>query len=376
MLADSKTLQMIDCIYQAASEPSHWHEFASRLSDAYDGAAVVVGMALAGPAPTHRYFASGLPADIGPSMLANFLTGLPFDPNSLLAFMNRFNAVGNVFPDLALEDTSFYRNWMAPHGLAPVWPISHVMALRGELAPAILNVFRKKGGGEFTPAELRLGDDLAPHLTRAFEIYGELSHLHRSRRELDEVIDRLRIGVILTDSGGHPVLMNPSAQKMIETGSNIRVERGRIRASVKSDDELLQSALEEAITCKSWRAVRIGEDSPSKHGLHVLVNPLTAAAPGSRVREAVAALFISEPEKFSGPSLRNLRKLYELTAAEAELVMRLAAGESLKRAAKGRGIALNTARSQLKRAFAKTDTHSQSDLVQLVLNSVSSVDEA
>lgn len=264
---------------------------------------------------------------------------------------------------------------MRPNGLAPVWPISHVMTLRGELAPAVLNVFRKRGGREFTPDELAIGDELVPHFKRAFEIYENLSDLHRNRKELDEVIDRLRIGVILTDVASRPVLMNRSARMMIEIGDSIGLEQGRICATAEPDDDLLQSALEQATNHNRWRAVRIGEDSASKHGLHVLVNPLTAASPGSQLRDAVAALFLSGPETFSGLSLRYLRRMYGLTEAEVELVARLVGGASLEEAARDRGVALNTARSHLKQAFAKTDTHSQSDLVQLVLHCLSSVNE-
>jgi DNA-binding CsgD family transcriptional regulator len=376
MRADSNALRMIDCIYRAASEPSHWQEFASQLSNAYDGAAVVIGMALAGPASSHYYFTAGLPTNVGPSLLSNFLTGLPFEPTLVSENSNRFGTIDEMFPDLTLEDTDFFRDWMKPHWLAPVWPISHAMTLHGDLAPALLNVFRKQGGGEFTPDELAMGDKLVPHLKRAFEIYEDLSNLHRSRKELDEVIDRLRIGVILTDVAGRPVLMNRSARMMIEIGEDIRMEQGRICATVKTDDDLLQSALDDATTGQASRAVRIGEDTPSKHGLHILVNPLTAALPGSQVREAAAALFLSGPETFSGLSLRYLRGLYGLTAAEAELVALLVGGDSLEEAARNRGVALNTARSQLKQAFAKTETHSQSDLVQLVLGSLSSVSEA
>jgi DNA-binding CsgD family transcriptional regulator len=375
MPANSKTLGMIDCIYRAASEPSHWSEFADRLSDVYDGAAVVIGMALAGPASTHHYFAAGLPAATGPSLMASFIDGLPFEPAQLPMVTDRFETMGKLFPDVVLENTAFFREWIEPHGLSPVWPISYVMTLKGEQAPVILNVFRKYGRAEFTPEELALGDDLVPHFARSFEIYEQLSFLHRSRRALDNVIDRLRIGVILTDAARRPVLMNRSARMMIELGETIDLISGRVSASLTSDNELLQSTIAVATTSGASHAIRIGDDSPPKRGLQVLVNPLKPATPGSDVRDAVAALFLSGPDTFSSLSSRYLRRVCGLTAAEAELVSKLAAGASLENAAKVRGVTLNTARSQLKRAFAKTGTHGQSDIVQLVLSSISSVGE-
>lgn len=67
--ADAKALRMIDCIYRAASEPSHWYEFARQLSDAYDGAAVSVGMALDKPVPNTT---TSSPAYLGISAIRCF----------------------------------------------------------------------------------------------------------------------------------------------------------------------------------------------------------------------------------------------------------------------------------------------------------------
>lgn len=68
-----------------------------------------------------------------------------------------------------------------------------------------------------------------------------------------------------------------------------------------------------------------------------------------------------------------LESLYGLTKAEAELVGLLTQGDSLDEAAKRRGVTVNTARSQLKQAFAKTGTRRQGELIQFILTGVSSV---
>ena len=55
------------------------------------------------------------------------------------------------------------------------------------------------------------------------------------------------------------------------------------------------------------------------------------------------------------------------------LVGLLAAGNSLDQVATTRGITMNTARSQLKQVFAKTDTKRQGELVQLVLTGIATI---
>jgi len=62
-----------------------------------------------------------------------------------------------------------------------------------------------------------------------------------------------------------------------------------------------------------------------------------------------------------------LRRLYGLTPAEARLAQALVAGEHLNDIAEHLGITKETARSQLKAVFAKTDTHRQAELVRVLL---------
>jgi DNA-binding CsgD family transcriptional regulator len=62
----------------------------------------------------------------------------------------------------------------------------------------------------------------------------------------------------------------------------------------------------------------------------------------------------------------QLRELFGLTAAEARLASRLAAGDCLETVADELGVAYETARNQLKAIFAKTETHRQAELVALL----------
>jgi DNA-binding CsgD family transcriptional regulator len=60
------------------------------------------------------------------------------------------------------------------------------------------------------------------------------------------------------------------------------------------------------------------------------------------------------------------RERWRLTAREAELAQRLAAGDGLADAAAAMGISLSTARQHLKAVFEKTHTHRQGELVALI----------
>ena len=63
---------------------------------------------------------------------------------------------------------------------------------------------------------------------------------------------------------------------------------------------------------------------------------------------------------------RDLVSKFALTPAEAKLLRLVGIGENLRNAADQLGISYETARSQLKVVFAKTDVHRQAELVALM----------
>jgi len=67
------------------------------------------------------------------------------------------------------------------------------------------------------------------------------------------------------------------------------------------------------------------------------------------------------------PAVADLQGRYGLTWAEAALAAALVNGARLSEHATERGIAITTARSQLKCCFRKTSTSRQAELVRLIL---------
>jgi DNA-binding CsgD family transcriptional regulator len=65
-----------------------------------------------------------------------------------------------------------------------------------------------------------------------------------------------------------------------------------------------------------------------------------------------------------------LRNRFDLTPAEARLVVQLVTGTSLKSSAKALAVSYETVRRQVKSVFHKTGTHRQSELVLTVLRAI------
>ena len=70
------------------------------------------------------------------------------------------------------------------------------------------------------------------------------------------------------------------------------------------------------------------------------------------------------------PQVAFLRNRFDLTPAEAGLVLRLMTGELLQSAAKALGIKYGTARTYLKSIFKKTGACRQAELVVVVIRAM------
>lgn len=78
-----------------------------------------------------------------------------------------------------------------------------------------------------------------------------------------------------------------------------------------------------------------------------------------------AAIFLASESDHLDPSL-VLRETFKLTPAELRLVEGLLAGCTLRSYAEQNNKSIDTAKSQLKSIFSKTDTNSQSELIMLL----------
>jgi pimeloyl-ACP methyl ester carboxylesterase/DNA-binding CsgD family transcriptional regulator len=84
---------------------------------------------------------------------------------------------------------------------------------------------------------------------------------------------------------------------------------------------------------------------------------------GARPLALVVSTELVWPEGFA----ETVQEAFGLTAAEAEIVRGITLGQPLRDIAEARGRSLETVRTQVRSVLAKTETHSQAELVRVVL---------
>jgi DNA-binding CsgD family transcriptional regulator len=166
-----------------------------------------------------------------------------------------------------------------------------------------------------------------------------------------QIADLLPHGVILCDRRGKVLFANCLAEALLAKADALCVDRsGEIRGRIPAETACLRQALE------TGGAVRASRESGET--LPLLVCPLPPDG---------AVIFVGDRESSMAGTREAIAHWYDLTPAEARLAAALAEGESLEEAAGLLGITRNTARTHLKRIFAKTGTNRQGALVRLLL---------
>ncbi len=228
-------------------------------------------------------------------------------------------------------------------------------------------LLRTEGDPPFPVAAERLLNDLLPHHYRARKLARMIRTGEDAISAARAVLDGLGAGVVIFDEVGQPLLANAAARVLFDQRDGLTFNEAGLQALSSADTQILRGAIAEAAAGGGPLALPIPRRSMGRH-YAVLVIPLPGAGGGRFGVRPAAATIIADPEGGKFLSQDMLEALYGLTPAEARLVNGLAEGKRLDEIAEKTGVSKNTLRTQLNRAFEKTGTNRQAELIRLVLS--------
>jgi DNA-binding CsgD family transcriptional regulator len=279
--------------------------------------------------------------------------------------------VGNaLLPDEELLRSEFYNDFLRPQGF---FHILGAVPVKTDDTFAVLRVIRPRSSPAFGRDELELVRRLVPHLARAVGLARQLALAEARRDELVETLDWFPTAVLLLDSRCRIVAANRSAEDLLAAGDGLRTDRDGLRAAAPADTLALRQMIAAAAEPTAQESARgdgtlsIARPAP-RRPLNLLIAPLRTPIVQSARTRAQVAVFVTDPDRVAIAPVERLRHYLGVTRAEADLVMWLVQGHRLEEAADELGITVNTARTQLKRALAKTGTGRQAELVRLALS--------
>jgi DNA-binding CsgD family transcriptional regulator len=283
---------------------------------------------------------------------------------------------GTLLPIFAMIDEASYQKcaWynelMAPRDL--YYTFSSVLRREGR-GEIMLTVARPHRLGDFARDEMALTERLLPHLQRAVRMHRHLADAQLQQRALLRGLEGLGIGVVLAAADGALLFANGVAELVLRRGDGLGARRGRLHAATPALTQALLRCVHDAAETGAGRGQNGGGalSLPRRVGgnLHLLICPLPIGAGAVLGPTApTAMIFINGSGQRPAARQDELRVFYDLSAAEAKLVGALVAGMSLGDYAERSGIAMSTAKTQLRNVFAKTGQNRQADLVRHILS--------
>lgn len=247
---------------------------------------------------------------------------------------------------------------------------------------SVLSVHRSVGGGSFTAEDITRFKTITPHIVRALQIQRQMHQAQIAADGLRVTLDHFHLSVFMTDAEARVRLANAAADTLLSrSGSMLRIANGRLTLADKAENAELWLQIRNAAAVTTGAVKEVGSpprilSSPDRNGIGrmaFLVVPVRNTTPLGISEDGLIAIFVSDTTASPTLDLAALQQEFGLTQAEAEVAAALTTGHQLHHVATSRRVSVETARTLLKRAFIKTDTNSQAQLVALITRSLSAL---
>lgn len=346
-----------DAFMAATVDPSRWDA-------AMDAAAKATGSFGAILVPIRgRTPAIPISASMQPAMEVYFRDGWALRDERyrcLPAFMR--NGVATDLDFTTPEEMArhaYYQELLRPHGLR--W-FAGVKVGDGEDVWG-LSLQRTVAQGPFSRAELRRLARLSREISGAAALARAFG-LARLETALS-VFEASGTAVAMIDRLGEVVRLNASAEALL--GPDLQVACRRIASWNCSATRALEHALRDLLWLRGPHAFKPPVILPRRTGRPIVAYPARLSGAASEAFTFCHAFVVFiDLESRPSPIAADLRRIFNLTPAEARLAERLVREESLQAAAEDLSVATGTARNQLKAIYQKTGTHGQGQLIGLI----------
>lgn len=367
MLAKKARKELIDLLYNAATDSSLWEAFLARYGEllgAQNTSLIVQN--------DDKSFGFAATSGVDPETQRLYDEYYWKTDEWLKRCQNKIRPgiifVGEQFcPEAELLKSEFYNDLLRPsddlfHEFAGFIP-----SQQGTIA--IITSLRSRRRGPFSTHQLQSLKVLMPHLQRALRISQQFSRLEGRGRMLEKSLDLFSAGVAFLDAAGLPTYINRQALQLIERADGLGIKGKRLYATDAKAEPKLAAAIKLAVACSPDRGQSDTVTIARGTGRRPLSIFVTTFRIESRhgVAQSAAALIITDPERNITSQWDALSGIYHLTGAECRLAVNMAEGMTLQDMSERFGVTVHTLRTQLQNVFAKTSTSRQADLVRLLL---------
>lgn len=232
-----------------------------------------------------------------------------------------------------------------------------------DTAPWVLTLQRTGQEGLFETRETRLLAQLAPRLSETATLSTVVGR--SALAGITNALDLIQVAAIAVSRFGVIIGMNNQAQACL--GHDLTIRNNRLTLRDRHANVELARLIDQVCGTSDLLTIPSAPIIMRRIDKRPIVIQLQPVPPAARspFLGARAILLIRDLEGSVTFDQNLLAATFELTPAQARLAAKLARGDSLEDAAEDIGVAVATARNQLKAIFQKTGTHRQAELVAL-----------
>lgn len=238
------------------------------------------------------------------------------------------------------------------------------VALDPSRLPELLEVWQSYLAGDLSADFIRATEfnvpDLEPHLKRATAFLDRFEQAQDRDRGGSVLAAFPRTAGFLGDGGDRLKSVNAAAVRAF----GLDASAARLSGLPFDSAEIaaLSEAMRRAATGRQVTPAMLRVHS-QRSGSPVILRISPVAGDGARPLAMVLSTEMVWHQEFAD----TVREAFGLTQAEVEVVEAVTEGRPLKDVAEARGRSLETVKTQMKSILAKTETHSQSELVRVIL---------
>lgn len=271
---------------------------------------------------------------------------------------NRAWNCAHLIPQKIYEKSRIYNEWIRPMGDDTFYAVG--AAVRADWGVGEIGFHRGKGQGPFGEEAIRTLSENLGHLHRMLNIRAQLA---KGSKIASSALNMLGQGIISLTEGGRILHLNASAEAMIGRGDGLCIVNGLLSARSIADQTALKAAIAKAAQPSGTEGSGL---LVHRSGGQSYVLSIVSVNTGFTGRQIL--VLVTDPAARDESLPCRLRALFNLTASEAHLAMRLSEGANPGEVAQERGTSLGTIRSQLKSVSAKLGCSRQAEIVALVKN--------
>lgn len=367
MLWTGKTnlAELTDLVYAVAFGECSWNDFLDRFATTVpDGKAALHYHDLASKVASVPYMV-GYDSGAVEQFVAHYAATNPWIPGASLVPIGQGVTGEDVFPRAEMLNTEFYNDWLRPQAGGET--SIGVTVIRESARTFILSTVTPSIDVDLNRQVANLYGSLFPHLRRAAAFTRRTEALSDQRKAGQSLFDAIGVGLLYVSENRSIRSWNEAAQKMIASGTPIRITTsGRVAFECQKSTEAL-----ELLTSEQGKQVDPYIEAiktPSGPSFRVSCVRLKSD-PFTELMNGPTVAVIVEPASIDPADARNERLMqsFRLTRKEVRVASGILAGLSLKELAHADGVGYETVRSHLKSIYSKLEVNSQAALVALLM---------